>query len=362
MILDSEPDVLHMNTSIPVVPTPAIAVAAQAPKVQEDRLDTADIQEAESDLPSHEIKTEGSSIEEGGGDPVRNSSPSLESFADIEVQPEAQILDETLDVVEADSSVAALNIPPASKLVDDTNDLLTSASPTAVPGEFIGETSMINSLISEKSAAPLTEENHLQSVEASDESQDSHAIAIDDTQNVILSHDAPAERNDVLESTEEEGVPTDIYASVNTPISASLGESIDPNFEHNINSGDISKPESELPLSDGDTPVDNPKDNTSITTVELEAGSTHVDEIPLEVVKDKADVAAVSETIEHSYPLASTLDTHIDTEPPNDVSDVADEHERSAKESHLEVINSVQSDPIMVRIRFRIRFSNTEIL
>ena len=89
MVVESEPDALHMNTNIPVAPIPAIdvdiAVIAQAPDVQEDRLDATVIPEAEPDLPSHEIKTEGSpSIKEG--DAGQYSSPSSKSFFDTEVQ------------------------------------------------------------------------------------------------------------------------------------------------------------------------------------------------------------------------------------------------------------------------------------
>ena len=91
MVVESELDALHMDTSTPEV-TPAIAVAAQAPEFQEDQLDTTVIPEAESNLPSHEVKTEGSSIKEGDHDAVQNSSPSLKSFVDIEVQPEAQVI------------------------------------------------------------------------------------------------------------------------------------------------------------------------------------------------------------------------------------------------------------------------------
>jgi hypothetical protein len=77
VVVESEPDALHMDTTIPVVLTPAIdvdiAVTAQAPEVQEGRVDTTVIPEAEPDLPSHEIKTEGSSsIKEG--DVVQDSA------------------------------------------------------------------------------------------------------------------------------------------------------------------------------------------------------------------------------------------------------------------------------------------------
>jgi hypothetical protein len=131
-----------------------------------------------------------------------------------------------------------------------------------------------------------------------------------------------------LESTTEEGALTD--TSVNAAIPASVEESIDPNFEH-IAPGDISKPESEPPLGDGDNPlVGNPQDSISMTTVELDTDPTHVDETPLEDVKNVAAEPSVimvdpasesstnfggkSETIEHSYPLGSTLDAHIDAE------------------------------------------------
>jgi hypothetical protein len=272
MVMESELDSLHMDTSIPVVPTPAIAVTPQAPQVQENRLDTSVIPEAESDQPSHEIKTE-----------------------------------------------------------DDTNNLLISTSSTAIAGEFIGEIPVVTNVIFDESAvsAPLNEETPLQQFRASVDSQDADAIVIEDTQDVIPSHDPTAEGNDILESTTEpaeEGALTD--TSVNAAIPASVEESIDRNLEH-IASGDISKTESELPLSDGEdtSPVDNPQDNISITTT----APAHVDEMLLEDVKDKDDVAAepsvmsvdefstnvggASETsIEHSYPLGSALDAHIDAE------------------------------------------------
>jgi hypothetical protein len=41
MVVESEPDALHMDTSISVVPTPTIAVASQVPEFQEDRLDNS---------------------------------------------------------------------------------------------------------------------------------------------------------------------------------------------------------------------------------------------------------------------------------------------------------------------------------
>lgn len=338
--MESEPDTSHQ-----VDPTPAIAATAQAPEIQEDRLDTTVIPEAEPDLPSRE--TEGSSsIKEG--DAVQDSTA-----------------------------------------IDDTNDLLISTSSTAIAGEIIDEIPVVADVISDESAvsAPLNEENYLQPFEASTDSdlQDSDVIVIEDTQNVIPSQE-PAE------STTEECALTDIYASVDAATPASVGEAIDPHFEH-IVSGDISKPESELSLGDEDTPpVINLQDNISITTVASDTGPIHVDEMPLEVVKDRGDVAAepsvimadpasefstnlggASETIEYSYPLGSSLDAHIDAEPVvldcpqelNDVSDIADEQEQSAMESHPEVVNSVQSDlidPIMVRIRSGIRFADTEIL
>ena len=274
-------------------------------------------------------------------------------------------------------------LPPT--VVDDSNDLFPISS-TVIAGEIISEIPVVTSVISDESAVPasLNEENHLQQFDASADSQNSDAIVIEDTQNVPPSH-KPADENDISESTAKEGDLADIYTSVDAAIPASVGESIDPNFKR-ITSGDINKPETELPLSDGDTPpVDNLQDNISITAVELDTGSAHFDEMPLEVVKDKDDVAAepsdpalefstnlgeASETIEHSYPLGSTLDAHIDAEPivlnspqvSNDVSNVANEQERSATESHLDVVNPVQSDPIMVRVRSEIRSATTEIL
>jgi hypothetical protein len=93
-VVGSEPDALHFDTSIPIVPTAAIAVAAQVPEV-------------ESDLPNHEIKTEGfSSIEEG--EAVQDSF--AKSFVDTEVQPEAQEQEETINTGKPDSGVAAANI------------------------------------------------------------------------------------------------------------------------------------------------------------------------------------------------------------------------------------------------------------
>lgn len=89
MVVELEPEALQMDSNIPVVLTPAIAVAAQAPEVQEDRLDTAVITEAESDLPSHEIKAEGSSsIEEGYTDQDSSLSEVGESHRLTEVEPQ----------------------------------------------------------------------------------------------------------------------------------------------------------------------------------------------------------------------------------------------------------------------------------
>ena len=273
MVVESEQDALHMDTSIPVVPTPAIAVAAQVPEVQEDRQDITVIPEAESDQLSLEIKTE-----------------------------------------------------------DDTNNPPISTSSTALADEFINQVPVVTNVISDESAvsAPLNEETPLQQFEASVDSRDSDAIVIEDTKNINPSHDLAAEGNNVLELTAEEGAPTD--TSVNATITASVEESIDPNFEH-IASSDISKPESELPSGDGDTPlVGNPQDSISTTTVELDTEPTHVDETPLEDVKDVAaepsaikvdpasesstsfSGASESETIENSYPLGSTLGAHIDAE------------------------------------------------
>lgn len=109
MVVESELDVLHMDTSIPVVFTPAIAVTELAPEVQEDRLySTVIIPEAESDLPSHEIETEGSSLIKEG-DAIQDSSHSSKGFVDIEVQPEGQTREETF---KANLGVAAENILP----------------------------------------------------------------------------------------------------------------------------------------------------------------------------------------------------------------------------------------------------------
>jgi hypothetical protein len=106
--VESEPDALHVETSISAVPTPATVVAAQEPEVQED---ATVIPEAESDLPSHEIKNEFSSSYEEG-DATQDSSP-FKGFVDNEVQPEAQELEETFN---ADSGVAAANILPEALL------------------------------------------------------------------------------------------------------------------------------------------------------------------------------------------------------------------------------------------------------
>ena len=101
--MESVPDALHEDTSIPAVPTPAIAVAAQVPEIQED---ATVIPEAESDLSNHEIKTEvPSSIKEG--------EESSKGYIDTEVQPEAQEREETFN---ADSGVAAANILPEALL------------------------------------------------------------------------------------------------------------------------------------------------------------------------------------------------------------------------------------------------------
>ena len=98
-----------MDTSFPVVSTPAIAVAAQSPEVQEDRLDTTVTSEVEPNLPSHEIKTEStSSIKEG--DAVQESSPS-KSNVDIDVQPEAQVLE--AETHEADAATTMNDIAAA---------------------------------------------------------------------------------------------------------------------------------------------------------------------------------------------------------------------------------------------------------
>ena len=106
IVVESEPDALH---SIPQDPTTAIdrdiAVTAQ---VQEDQPNTTVMPEAEPDLPTHEIGTGGtSSIKER--DAVQDSSPSSN---DNEVQPEAQALEETLNIVKTDSGVAAANVLP----------------------------------------------------------------------------------------------------------------------------------------------------------------------------------------------------------------------------------------------------------
>jgi hypothetical protein len=110
-MVESEPDVLHTNTSIPVVPTSANDVdVAVTKQVHEDRPDTIVIPEAEPDLPTHETKTEGSSSNKEG-DGIQDSSPS-KSFVDIEVQPEAQVLEESFCVNKAESGVASENLLP----------------------------------------------------------------------------------------------------------------------------------------------------------------------------------------------------------------------------------------------------------
>lgn len=111
MAVESEPDALHEDTSIPVVPTPATdGDTTSTAQVQEDQLDTTVLPEAEPDLPGHEIKTEGfSSFKEE--EAVQDSSPS-KSFVDTEVQPEAQELEETFNTDKADSGAAAANILP----------------------------------------------------------------------------------------------------------------------------------------------------------------------------------------------------------------------------------------------------------
>jgi hypothetical protein len=115
MCKTSGSDSTTIADSSKVVSIPAIdvdiAVVGQAPEVQEDRLDTTVIPEAESDLPSHEIKTEGSELIKEG-DAVQDSSPSSKSYVDIEAQPEAQVLEEPFNIDKADSGVVAVNILP----------------------------------------------------------------------------------------------------------------------------------------------------------------------------------------------------------------------------------------------------------
>ena len=89
MVVELEPEALQTDTNIPVVLTPAITVAALAPERKEDRLDSTVIPEAESDLPSYEIKAEGSSsIEEGYADQDSSLSEVGESHRLTEVEPQ----------------------------------------------------------------------------------------------------------------------------------------------------------------------------------------------------------------------------------------------------------------------------------
>lgn len=145
MVAGSEPDASY---SIPEVHTPAIdrdiAVTTQ---VQEDQLDTAVIPKAEPDLPSHEIKTEGSSSI-NKGDAVNNLEPEVETEAIAEPLPSLieQDLPTTIEpeldtphsdepaVIAEGSSKVALNtdatggIELQSELQQET---LTALSPSA---------------------------------------------------------------------------------------------------------------------------------------------------------------------------------------------------------------------------------------
>ena len=125
-------------------------------------------------------------------------------------------------------------------------------------------------------------------------------------------------------------------------------------------------------VSIGDQIVARPQDGTT-TTAELDTGVAHVDEMPHEVAKDKditkesepsiiataidptselsTSLAGSSETIEHPSPLDLLPDAGpIDQHAPIDASDVPDEHEQSAMQSHSEAVNSVQPDSISVRV------------
>ena len=103
-VVESETDALHIDTSIPVTPIPAIDVASLAPEVQED---TTVMPESESDLP---IKTEGSSPVKDE-DAIQDSSPS-KSFVDTKVQREAQELEDTFNTEKPDPGIADVNILP----------------------------------------------------------------------------------------------------------------------------------------------------------------------------------------------------------------------------------------------------------
>ena len=103
-VVESETDALHMDTSIPVAPIPAIDVASLAPEVQEDN---TVMPESESDLP---IKTEGS-LPVKDEDAIQDSSPS-KSFVDTKVQREAQELEDTFNTEKPDSGIADVNILP----------------------------------------------------------------------------------------------------------------------------------------------------------------------------------------------------------------------------------------------------------
>ena len=85
-----------------------------------------------------------------------------------------------------------------------------------------------------------------------------------------------------------ESEPDALQMDTTVPVDPTPAIDVDIPVTEHIASGDISQPESALPLSEG---VDNPQDNISISNMELDTGLTHIDKMPLEVVKDNDDVA-----------------------------------------------------------------------
>ena len=227
-----------------------------------------------------------------------------EGALDVEVQPEAPVLEETSNVAKADRGAAVDILPEAlpATVIADTNE--PSATSIAVEGGSIGLVAILN-----ESTAPLQEETPA----------DSQAIAADDTQNV----------RPEAELASNNGAHT-------RPVHNPQDNTIITTAE----------------LDTGATHVDEMphevvKDKDVAKELEPSIIATAVDptsELPISSV-------GASETIEHAYPLNLLPDAEpIDQHAPIDASDIPDEHEQSTIQSRPEAVDSVQPDSIPVRV------------
>jgi hypothetical protein len=118
--VESEPDALHLDTSTSAAPTPTIvAITAQAPEVQEDRLDTTVIPGAlNAELEQETLTVSSPSAQETGVDVVSSSVVAHDIGTEMKVETHGT------DATTTKNDLSAAEFPAAEQPVMLTTEVI----------------------------------------------------------------------------------------------------------------------------------------------------------------------------------------------------------------------------------------------